>query len=91
MSRNEISNLRDIPNIGKAIEKKILLLGLRNPGELVGRDPYRMYKDLCNLTGRGHDPCILDVFISAVRFMEGGPRKKWWEFTKERKEKLGTK
>ncbi len=91
MSRIDVRRLQDIPNIGKAIEKKLLLLGIREPGELIGRDPYKMYDDLCSLTGKWHDPCLLDVFISAVRFMEGGPPKKWWEFTRERKERMGTK
>jgi len=88
MSRSDIRDLQDIPNIGRAIKKKILLLGIREPAELIGRDPYKMYDDLCSLTGKGHDPCILDVFISAVRFMEGGPPLKWWEFTRERKERM---
>ncbi len=91
MSRIDIRNLQDIPNIGKAIEKKILLLGIKEPNDLIGRDPYQMYTHLCNVTGKENDPCLLDVFISAVRYMEGGPQKPWWEFTKERKEKLGTK
>jgi hypothetical protein len=91
MSRSDIRRLQDIPNIGHAIEKKLLLLGIREPAELIGRDPYKMYDDLCSLTGKGHDPCILDTFISAVRFMEGGPPKKWWEFTRERKERLASK
>ena len=64
MSRDKIRKLKDIPNIGKAIEKKILLLGIREPDDLIGRDPYRMYIDLCDVTGKEHDPCILDVFIS---------------------------
>ena len=91
MSDHNIRDLQDIPNIGRAIEKKLLLLGIREPGELIGRDPYKMYDDLCSLTGKRHDPCILDIFISAVRFMEGGPPLKWWEFTFERKERLGSK
>ncbi len=91
MSRIDIRNLQDIPNIGKAIEKKILLLGIREPDDLIGRNPYEMYTSLCNVTGKEPDPCLLDVFISAVRYMEGGPPKPWWEFTKERKERLGTK
>ena len=88
MSRIDVRRLQDIPNIGRAIEKKLLFLGIREPAELIGRDPYKMYDDLCSLTGKGHDPCILDTFISAVRFMEGGPPKKWWEFTRERKERM---
>lgn len=88
MSRNEIRNFQDIPNVGRAIEKDFILLGIKQPIELIGRDPYQMYSDLCNITGKRHDPCVIDVFISAVRYMEGGRPKKWWEFTKERKEKL---
>jgi len=89
MSRNEVKELQDIPNVGKAIEKDFTVLGIKEPIELIGKDPYQMYSDLCDITGNRHDSCIIDVFISAVRYMEGGPPKKWWEFTKERKDKMG--
>jgi len=89
MSRNAINKFQDIPNVGKAIEKKFILLGLKEPKELIGKDPYQMYSDLCDVTSRRHDPCVIDVFISAVRYMEGGPPKKWWAFTNERKKKMG--
>jgi len=88
MPRNEIKNLQDIPNVGKMIEKNFILLGIKEPIELIGKDPYQMYSDLCNVTCKQQDPCVIDVFISAVRYMEGGPAKKWWEFTKERKGKM---
>ena len=88
MIRNEIISFQDIPNVGEAIEKDFVLLGINEPIELTGRDPYRMYSDLCNVTGKRQDPCVIDVFISAVRYMEGGPAKKWWEFTEERKKQL---
>ena len=88
MSRNEVKKFQDIPNVGKAIEKNFILLGIKEPIELIGKDPYQMYSDLCNVTGNRHDLCVIDVFISAVRYMEGGPPKKWWEFTDERKKKL---
>jgi len=48
-----------------------------------------MYKDLCYITKLRKDGCVIDIFISAVRYMEGGPAKKWWEFTKERKKHCG--
>lgn len=88
MPRSEIRNFQDIPNVGKAIEKNIILLGIKQPIDLVGRDPYQMYRELCDVTSKRQDPCVIDVFISAVRYMEGGPPKKWWEYTKERKETL---
>ncbi len=89
MLRNEIKNFKDIPNVGNAIENDFIILGIKEPIELVGKDPYQMYSDLCNVTCNRHDPCVIDVFISAVRYMEGGPAKKWWEFTNERKKKMG--
>ena len=91
MARSEIKNFRDIPNVGKVIEEDFDLLGISEPIELVNKDPYKMYKDLCNVTHKRHDPCVIDVFLSAVSYMEGGPPKKWWEYTKERKLKLGSK
>jgi len=91
MIRNEIKNFQDIPNVGKAIEKSFILMGLNKPVELVEKDPYKMYQELCNIKQQRQDPCVLDIFISAINYMKGGPPKKWWEFTKERKEKLSDK
>ncbi len=84
---NFSDRLESIPNIGPAISAKIQLLGISSPLELADKDPYQMYRDLCDLTGKYHDPCLLDVFISAVSFMKGGPPRPWWEFTAERKSK----
>ncbi len=83
--RSEIKKLTDIPNTGKIIAEKMKLLDIREPLDLVGKDPYILYDELCRIKNKKIDPCLLDVFISAVRFMEGGPPKKWWEFTAERK------
>ncbi|MCW9013870.1 MAG: helix-hairpin-helix domain-containing protein [Gammaproteobacteria bacterium] len=88
MLRNEISNFQDIPNVGKVIEQQLLLLGITEPSDLIGMNPYDMFANLCRITGKQQDPCIIDVFISAVKYMEGGPIKKWWEFTAERKMKM---
>ena len=88
MSRIDIKYLQDIPNVGKATEKYLNILGIHEPLQLIGRDPYEMYNEFCNITNQKHDPCVIDLFISAVRYMEGGPAKKWWAFTEERKNKL---
>ena len=88
MKRTDTEQFRDIPNVGLAIEKDFFALGLYKPVELIGKDPYQLYSDLCTITQKRHDPCVIDVFISAVRYMEGGPVKKWWEFTEERKRHL---
>jgi hypothetical protein len=50
-----------------------------------------MYDDLCRITGQRHDPCLLDTFIAAVRFMEGEPKKSWWKYTAERRRVLAAR
>jgi hypothetical protein len=91
VQRSELEELRDIPNIGVAIEKMLLTLGLSEPADLIGKDPYQLYDNLCSVTGERQDPCVLDVFIAAVAYMEGGPPRKWWEFTQERKRVLAAR
>jgi hypothetical protein len=90
-SRQGIARLEDIPNVGPAIAADLLQLGITTPAELPGRDPYAMYDDLCRITGQRHDPCLLDTFIAAVRFMEGEPKKPWWKYTAERKKVLAAR
>lgn len=88
MPRSHIKDLTDIPNIGQASAKNLCQLGITQPENLIGQDPYQMYEELCKITGKKYDPCMIDVFISAVRYMEGGPARKWWDFTAERKSRL---
>ncbi|MDY0170206.1 MAG: helix-hairpin-helix domain-containing protein [Thermoguttaceae bacterium] len=60
-------------------------MGVHSPKDLAGKDPYTMYDDLCQATGVRHDPCVIDVFIAAVRFMAGEKPTPWWKYTAERK------
>jgi hypothetical protein len=89
--RDELAHLEDIPNIGPAIAADLRRLGIAAPSDLPGRDPYAMYDELCRITGQRHDPCLLDTFIAAVRFMEGAPKKPWWKYTAERKRELAAR
>jgi hypothetical protein len=86
-----LANLEDIPNIGPSIAGNLRRIGVKEPRALVGRDPFAMYDELCRITGQNHDPCLLDVFISAVRFMEGAPPKPWWKYTAERKRQMAAR
>jgi len=85
IERERVSELEDLPNVGKAVAADLRSIGIRKPGELVGQDPFAMYEKLGQVMGVRHDPCMLDVLISVVRFMEGGPPLPWWAFTAERK------
>ena len=87
----ELPRLEDIPNVGPAIAADLRQLGITMPSELQGRDPYAMYDDLCRITGQRHDPCLLDTFIAAIRYMAGESKKPWWKYTAERKRELAAR
>lgn len=87
-TREQFTNLKQVPNVGPAVAADLRLLGIDAPQDLRARDPYKMYDDLCRITGTRHDPCVLDTFIAAVRFMGGEPGKPWWKYTAERKRHL---
>jgi len=89
--RNTVSDLEALPNIGPAIARDFQLIGVEHPRQLIGKDPILLFEELCKVTVQRHDPCVLDVFMSAVDFMEGGKPKVWWEFTPERKKILNKK
>jgi hypothetical protein len=40
------------------------------------------------VSGRRHDPCMLDTVMSAVEQANGGPARPWWHYTAERKRML---
>jgi hypothetical protein len=86
VDRNRVVALTDLPNIGKAGAEDLALLGIREPSQLVGKCPFEMYEMLCEKTATHHDPCVIDVFISITRFMNGEEPRAWWNFTAERKQ-----
>lgn len=89
--RKIVSDLEALPNIGKAIAKNLRLIGIKHPKQLIGKDPIFIYEKLCEISSQKHDPCVLDVFMSAVDFMNGSEPRNWWEFTQKRKKILKAK
>jgi hypothetical protein len=90
-TNRSLKRLEDIPNVGKAIAADLRLLGLEVPDDLKGCDPYELYDRINAATGQRKDPCLLDTFIAAVRYVEGGPKLPWWAFTAERKRTLAAR
>ena len=80
--------LEQIPNIGPSIADDLRGIGIARPLDLVGRDPYALYRQVNDTTGQRHDPCLCDCFIAAVRFMEGSGPAPWWHYTAERKQRF---
>ena len=85
MTRDQYTQLEQLPNIGPAMAADLRSIGVSAPQQLKNKDPYELYQELCRETRQHHDPCVLDVFISAVRFMRGAPERPWWAYTQERK------
>ncbi len=90
-NRETASELEALPNIGKAIGADLRSIGVETPQELIGRDPFELYEKLCVKKGERIDPCVIDVFMSVVDFMEGSEPQAWWAFTSKRKEILKSK
>ena len=82
---SEAKVLTDIPNIGKSIAQDLRGLGVNTPAEVAAMDPIAMYDALRTPIGHRHDPCVLDTFLAAKDFMNGGAALPWWHFTPQRK------
>lgn len=91
VDRRCVVMLTDLPNIGEVGAQDLRLLGVHQPSQLVGKCPFEMYEMLCAKTSTRHDPCVIDVFMSVTRFMDGEEPRPWWAYTEERKQLLKQK
>lgn len=85
----ECHDLLQLPNVGPAMAGDLRLIGIRHPQDLVGRDGFALYRELCRATGTRHDPCVLDTLIAVVDFMQGAEPAPWWRYTAQRKRDFG--
>jgi len=74
-----------IPNVGPAMARDLVLLGVRRVEDLASREPAAMYAELCALTRKKQDPCVLDTFEAIVHYARTGEALPWWTFTRRRK------
>jgi hypothetical protein len=90
-NRNTVSRLDELPNIGKAIAEYLERINIAHPKQLVGKDAYALHNDLCLELGFWVDACVIDTFLSAIDYMEGGEPQPWWHFTEELKSKMDSR
>ncbi len=83
--------LEDIPNIGRSIAGDLRGIGIATPDDVRRMDPLCCYEALRAPMGQRHDPCVLDVFLAAKAFMNGGAALPWWHYTAARKELLAAR
>jgi hypothetical protein len=84
----DVRRFEDIPNVGVRMTDDFRLLGLKHPVDLKKQQALSMYQTLCRRTGVRQDPCVLDVFMAAIDFMNGAKPKPWWRYTAVRKKKF---
>ena len=83
-----ISDLLALANVGPAVARYLARVGITQTSQLTGRDAVEIYEEMCAVSGRRHDPCLLDTVMSAVEQANGGPARPWWDYTAERKRML---
>ncbi len=79
------TDLRALPNVGPAMARMLIRLGVGQADDLRGRDPEQLFRRLCEIDGRRHDPCVLDTFTAVVDYANGAPARPWWFYSRERK------
>ncbi len=85
----EKRRFRDLVSVGPRIASDFEMLGIQSVPQLARQDPGRMYENLCSITGRRQDPCVLDTFCAAVA-QARDPRLpaeqgQWWYWSRKRK------
>ncbi len=89
MQKFKQRELGDLVSVGPAMLKDFDMLGIRSVSQLARQEPKELYDRLCKITGKRQDPCVLDVFSSAVaqaRDPELPPaQKQWWYWSRQRK------
>lgn len=82
-------SLLDLEGVGKAMQKDFHLLGIKSVEQLKGKKAIKLYERLEKLTGKKHDPCVLDVFSCAIAQAEdenlSSEKRKWWYWSALRK------
>lgn len=85
MTRADVlKNLRQIPGVGKSISQDLFDLGIRTVADLKGKNPKKMYYELCRKRGQHIDRCMLYVFRCAVYYASNKKRNPnkllWWNW-----------
>ena len=79
-----MEKLTDIPGISTSIAQDFHDLGIQTPYQLIGKNPQKLYEQLCQLHGQTIDPCVLYTFRCAVYFSSTNNHRpellKWWNW-----------
>jgi hypothetical protein len=80
----QLKELQVIPGVGKSISEDLWNIGVKSLDDLKGKDPEKLYMDICKYQKANVDRCILYVFRLAVYFAENKKynkeKLKWWNW-----------
>jgi len=65
-NKTQLNDLRRIPGVGPRIAEDLTSIGIRAVTDLKGKDPEKLYQQLCRRVGKPVDRCMLYVFRCAV-------------------------
>lgn len=78
--------------MGPATLADLKLLGVHSVADLAERNGDELYNRLCEVTGKKHDICCLDVFCCAVAQARDpdlpADQRNWWYWSRQRKSNL---
>ncbi len=79
-----LQSFQEIPGVGKAIAQDLYNLGFRSISDLKGKDPEKLYKQLCDYQQADVDRCMLYVMRCAVYYASEKNHDpqllKWWHW-----------
>jgi len=79
-----LKNLQTIPGIGPSLSEDLADLGFAEVSDLSGKDPEKMYEDLCRMRGCHIDRCVLYTFRCAIYYASHTSHDpellKWWHW-----------
>jgi pathogenicity locus Cdd1 protein len=78
------TELRALPNVGPAVAGMLMRAGIQRPEDMRGKTAEQLYRRLCRVDGRRHDPCLLDTLVAVVDYLDGAPPRPWWYYSRLR-------
>jgi Pathogenicity locus len=77
--------LRSLMNVGPAMERDLIGLGIRSIRELSTAEAGELFQRLERQCGRRVDPCVYDTLRAVIHEARTGEKTPWFAWTQERK------
>ncbi len=79
-----LKDLQRIPGVGKSIANDLMEIGIKSVGDLIDKNPEKLYHKSNKHVGVVQDRCLLYVFRCAVYFASNAKhdleKLKWWNW-----------